>query len=79
MFSLPGNFSLEAEGTPLLHSILLAATKKVKNPHVLEFQKNHTHVYDTWVATFPAPKFGRPQYVISLIILLSIVIVVWIV
>ncbi|XP_053398140.1 N-acetylated-alpha-linked acidic dipeptidase 2-like [Mercenaria mercenaria] len=59
--AVEGNFSLEAEGTPMLYSALIKATKKVSNPNVAEYEAGRKRVYDTWMKTSPAAKFKRPE------------------
>lgn len=59
--AVEGNFSLEAEGTPMLYNALIKATKKVSNPNMAEDAAGRKKVYDTWMKTFPEPKFRRPQ------------------
>ncbi|KAL4238330.1 hypothetical protein ACF0H5_003040 [Mactra antiquata] len=59
--AVEGNFSLEAEGTPMVYTSLVQASKKVANPGSEEIKAGHPTVYDTWMATFPDEKFGRPE------------------
>lgn len=60
-YAFDGNFSFYAEGTPLLFSPVIKATKSIRNPNETEIAAGRTTVYDTWLATFPAKKFGRPR------------------
>ncbi|KAM4013380.1 putative N-acetylated-alpha-linked acidic dipeptidase [Anomaloglossus baeobatrachus] len=52
--SLSGNSTLLASATPILHKLLFAAAKKVKNPNPCEIRAGRKTVYDTWVKNQPS-------------------------
>lgn len=59
--AVEGNYSLEIEGTPMLHSSVIRASRLVANPNAAQVAAGKPYVYDTWVATFPSKWTGRPQ------------------
>lgn len=46
----------------MLFSPVIKATKLVRNPNETEIAAGRETVYDTWMASFPDTKFGRPKY-----------------
>ena len=57
-----GNYSLRGNGAPLMNSLILESSKKIRNPNSLETEQGRTSLYDTWLKSFPDATYrNKPE------------------
>ena len=75
---LIGNYSLYGAATPILHSLLRKAAKKIVNPDPSEVKQGRTTVYDTWKLNNPDPgNHKQPKYEYPSTIILAFKLINW--
>ncbi|XP_057377944.1 N-acetylated-alpha-linked acidic dipeptidase 2-like [Daphnia carinata] len=60
--AVQGNYSLWGKGAPLMNSVYLESSKKIKNPSQSEVEAGRPTLFDTWAYRYPDTLHpGRPR------------------